>query len=94
MDKRRVIAISHSEGNKVFIFGYGYYVGDEVPTTAGGFMGEMVKESGITNPKIELDNGKVVWGCECWWGDVESAKKMMDDREVVEIDIDEERKKQ
>lgn len=21
-----------------------------------------------TNPKIVLDDGEVVWGCECWWG--------------------------
>jgi hypothetical protein len=20
------------------------------------------------NPKIELDDGAVVWGCQCWWG--------------------------
>lgn len=19
------------------------------------------------NPKITLDDGKVIWGCECWW---------------------------
>jgi hypothetical protein len=21
-----------------------------------------------TNPKIQLDDGRVVWGYECWWG--------------------------
>lgn len=21
-----------------------------------------------SNPKIILDDGEVVWGCECWWG--------------------------
>lgn len=42
---------------------YGVYLGDEVPPAEiGGF------NMGMPNPKIQLDNGKVVWGCECWWG--------------------------
>ena len=24
--------------------------------------------STIEDPKIILDDGEVVWGCECWWG--------------------------
>ena len=22
----------------------------------------------LENPKLVLDNGDIVWGCECWWG--------------------------
>jgi hypothetical protein len=25
------------------------------------------------NPKIVLDGGGVVWGCECWWGEADAA---------------------
>jgi len=24
------------------------------------------------NPKIRLDSGGVVWGCECWWGEADN----------------------
>jgi len=34
------------------------------PNTVIGSQGPHLKPS----PKIRLDNGSVVWGCECWWG--------------------------
>ena len=52
----------------VEFFGYGVYVGDEVPPEEAGGFGGIVRAAGHTNPKILLDNGDVVWGCECWWG--------------------------
>ena len=88
----RVGAVSHSEGDTIYIFGYGVYAGDEVPDTAGGWMGEGLRENGVTNPKIVLDSGKVVWGCECWWGSEESVRKNIEGKTVVEIDIEEARK--
>jgi hypothetical protein len=27
------------------------------------------------NPKIRLDDGVEVWGCDCWWGDEDEFKK-------------------
>lgn len=27
-----------------------------------------------TSPRIRLDNGKTIWGCECWWGDEEKFR--------------------
>ena len=71
------------------LFGYGMYVGDSVPTESIGFMGEILKEEGIPNPKIVLDNGQVVYGCECWWGDEEVVRKKMSlCNEVINVDID------
>ncbi len=37
-----------------------------------------------TNPRIRLDSGDVVWGCQCWWGSEEAARKAIDGR-VVEV---------
>jgi hypothetical protein len=46
-----------------------------------------------TNPRIRLDNGKVVYGCECWWGNEEKVKKMLEQySEIKIVDIDEVRK--
>ena len=45
-----------------------------------------------TNPKILLDSGKVVWGCECWWGDEDRIRKSIGTKRVVDVDIDDARK--
>lgn len=42
----------------------------------------------LPNPKIILDDEKIVWGCECWWGDEEAYKKRcLGNRKEVLIDI-------
>lgn len=46
----------------VRLLGFGRYDGDFIPpSTIGGF------NLGLANPRLSLDNGWVVWGCECWW---------------------------
>ncbi len=42
----------------------------------------------FNNPKIVLDNGKVVWGSECWWAPEEQVKRMVGSKTIVEIDIE------
>ena len=89
----RVGAISHGKDGTLFIFGYGVYEADEPPVSAAGWMAEACVEVGAPNPKIRLDSGKVVWGCECWWGsEVEVRKRCETAKGVVEIDIDESRR--
>jgi hypothetical protein len=88
----RIGAVSHSDKDTIYIFGFGTYAGDEVPETAGGWMAEGLREYNIPNPKLVLDSGKVVWGCECWWGSEERVRKELEGRTVVEIDIDEARR--
>lgn len=41
------------------------------------------------NPRIRLDNGKTVWGAQCWWGTEEAVKQRIQGRQVVYLDIDE-----
>ena len=31
-------------------------------------MADALREDQITNPQLRLDDGQLVWGCECWWG--------------------------
>lgn len=69
-----VILGSKPDGSLDFL-GYGTYVGDEVPPDeGGGSMTGMLHEAQCTNPKLVLDNGDVVWGCESWWGSEESVR--------------------
>ena len=85
----RVGAILSGKNGVVRFLGYGKYVGDFVPPEEiGGF------NFGQPNPKIELDSGKVVYGCECWWGSEAAIKRELEKYdEVVETDIDQVREK-
>lgn len=71
----RVGAIrSEDPDGTVNFFGYGVYVGRApCPHLPGG----------VPNPKIELDDGGVVWGCESWWGPEAQIKERIGGRKVV-----------
>ena len=81
----RVVAMKSATKEKAIIFGKGVYVGDEIPVEAGGWMAEEMVKLKLTNPKIVLDGGGVVYGCECWWGP-ESALNKYPAFEVCSID--------
>jgi len=68
--KVRVFAIldARPDTNVVRLLGFGEHVGDAVPDVDAGGVGPFLHDMGIRNPKIVLDDGTVVWGCECWWG--------------------------
>ena len=72
-------AVQKADDDTVWIYGYGKYVGDEVPCR--GFL----QKAQITNPCIVLDNGSKVYGFECWWGDAAEMKKFIGDRNIVEV---------
>lgn|GEM_PF-2201305 len=35
------------------------------------------KEAILLNPMIRLDNGDIVYGCECWWGPEEGIRDQL-----------------
>lgn len=75
----RVGAIQKADKETVYLYGYGKYAGREVPPEEVGLP--------VPNPKIELDNGGVVFGCECWWGPEKKIKNAIGGRSVVLVDI-------
>lgn len=86
----RVGAVLGGDENEVQFLGYGVYEGEFTPEEAVGFLADALKEAGRKNPRIKLDNGKIVYGCECWWGGEERVKKMLEQyKKVVDVDIDE-----
>ena len=89
----RVGAILHETEDIIYFLGFGKYLGDFVPETAAGTLAEIAREEEFENPKILLDSGKVVWGCECWWGPEEEVKTYIQGRTIVEVDIDQVRKR-
>ena len=78
MSERRVGAIQSADVSEVRLLGYGVYLGDEIHPVLK-----------FPNPKIRLDNGSIVWGCECWWAGEEETKKIIGDRKIVEVSIEE-----
>jgi hypothetical protein len=84
----RVMALASMNEQEARVYGVGVYVGDEVPETAAGFMADDLRSLAIPNPKIVLDNGKVVWGCECWWGEEAKVRARIGSRRIVEADIE------
>lgn len=85
----RVGAIHTTSADEVQLFGFGVYVGREVPgPEAAGWLADMVREMGHDNPKIVLDSGKVVYGCECWFGPETEVRETIGGRRAVEVDID------
>ncbi|MCK9558593.1 MAG: hypothetical protein M0R50_11225 [Candidatus Cloacimonetes bacterium] len=75
-----------TEVQKAFIEHYKYPDG----TTANQISEEHKKalNSLLSNPRIRLDNGDVVWGCQCWWGSVDRVKGMIGDRKVEIVPVE------
>jgi hypothetical protein len=100
----RVGAILGTKDKVVELLGYGIYEGDFDPDNptkdspqAVGFVAEISRRDGRVNPRIRLDNGKIVWGCECWWGSENAVKARLSQWEaagysITNVDIDEVRK--
>jgi hypothetical protein len=65
----RVLAVCKLDRDtkQVVIFGRGVMTGAEVPTGAVGQIAERLISETSLNPRILLDTGEVIWGCECWW---------------------------
>lgn len=89
----RVGAILSAKDKKVNFIGWGTYLGYEVPPNRGPkSIATYLSEANIPNPKIQLDNGKFVFGSECWWGTVEEVEKTIAEyveagSELVEVDL-------
>lgn len=86
--------LSGNDDGSINFLGYGVYEGDFIPDEAVGWMADVCREVGTTNPRIRLDSGKVVYGCECWWGKEEEVMKRLEGRTVIECDIDQVRKEE
>lgn len=44
-------------------------------------------ESTSKNPRIDLDNGKTVWGMECWWGPEDAVRARYPESEWTYVEV-------
>lgn len=91
----RIYAVLSAENKTVKALGAGTYLGDFVPPEE---LGSFAALFGRPNPKLQLDSGKVAWGCECWWGPEEAMLARIEQYKkqgytVVDVDIEAERAK-
>lgn len=87
LGKMRVGAIHCMDEHEVRLFGFGEYIGDEIPEPGVTFFGIDMHRAGRPNPTILLDSGVKVYGCECWWTDEGKVKRIMEGKKVIEVDI-------
>jgi hypothetical protein len=99
----RVGAIMCAKGREVWLLGYGVFDGHQpIDDEATGWMADMLRanrDEGLycENPRITLDDGSVLWGCECWWGGERALQQRVRDwaaqgRIIVRVDINEVRR--
>lgn len=73
----RIMAVRNQDNAKkiLYIFGSGTYEGEDIPPDEipGG---RDMRIRGFTNPKLVMDDGTVIWGMECWWGDETKMKEI------------------
>lgn len=95
----RVMVISHVDDNskKVYVFGLGTYIGEQIPEESCGIFGTLCKIAREANPAVKLDSGPTIYGCECWWLEEPTAVQMISayvgkDYQTINVSIEEERK--
>jgi len=73
----------------VEVFGYGVYEGrfPYSEPAAQGSLQEAVKDEGCPNPRILLDSGERVWGCECWWGTEAEVRRQLEGRTIRMVTV-------
>lgn len=86
-DRVGAILSADPQTSTVNFLGYGTYEGNFVPPFGP------LNTLHILNPRIKLDSGETVWGCECWWGSEARIKATLAKaKHVVAVSITEQRK--
>ena len=88
----RVGAIIGADAETIKLLGYGVRIEDQIPPANTAGMGYILHEIEKTNPTLQLDNGDIVFGCECWWGSEDHIQHWIDGREIIEVSIHDYRK--
>lgn len=83
----RVMAILSVKEGVVHVLGEGKYLGNQIPDEKATGLA-VLRESGVKNPAILLDNGQTVYGAECWWGPVDKVKAKFDGMEFQVVPLE------
>jgi len=84
----RIFAISYADAKEVRLYGFGVRLPDALPLDAVGELAEYSRDK--LNPCLKLDNGDILYGCEChwdieiWWDKFLMGRKVVDASIVVD----------
>ena len=88
----RVGAIRNADINAVQLFGYGVYDGEHIaPFGPLGCTADQYRRiTGRAMPlvkdhRITLDDGRIVWGIECWWAPEDRVRSEIGGRPVIAV---------
>ena len=65
----RVYVVSRETEGTVYVYGWATHVGSEKYPGGPGLC-----RKGVNNPRLNLENGGWVYGCESWWGPATEAE--------------------
>lgn len=68
-----VIAIRDGKNKVLNIYGKGILIENQIPNI------EPFNKLNVQNPCIKLENGKYIWGYQCWWGPTDKVKSKYKD---------------
>lgn len=89
----RVFAVRNSDKEHLYLFGHGVYEGEFEPVEAAGWLADTMREikaeteQVVLNPRIRLDSGEAIYGCECWWGSESQFESVSRGLTVVPVSI-------
>jgi len=89
-DRIGAILSVDDEKKVIELCGYGVFDGYEIPPRdekkeLENWLYEAVVKNKVENPKLKLDDGRIVWGCECWWGDEDTVKRICQDQHFTVV---------
>jgi hypothetical protein len=83
----RMITDEEGYGKQVEFFGYGTFLGEEVPPPGIMFLGRDISQYEEEYPKLQLDNGDIIWGFECVFATEEQMKRDISGLELINVSI-------
>ena len=86
----RVGVLREANETTVYLYGYGTYEGEKIPDGTGP-VAEALRLADCPVTVLRLDSGEAVYGFECWWADEETVRRVIGDREVVQVSVKEDR---
>lgn len=70
------------------LYGYGRYEGYKTPPKdAQGSLVIQLAEHGIPDHQIVLDNGTILWGCQCRWALESEVRKKISGKKVIMVEL-------
>lgn len=86
LNGKRVGAIKSFDKDTLRVFGFGEYIGDEIPPANSIGYSRIMSSGNQKDRKILLDDGNVIYGGECWLFDELEVRKSLKEYEHVEYE--------